>query len=359
MKHKFLLFLFLVILFIILTALQAQNHVEKSYQTLHLIKTIPAPGPNCQGLTWDGQYLWVSDIVNDSIYQIDTADGRVIHKIPTTPTNHLFEGLAWDGEYLWASHYESFTLKNPRISKIDPVTGNVLANIIPFSSTCWPHGIAWDGQYLWVNDLNYKKIRKIDPYTGIGLDSIICPGNNGSVGLAWFNNYLFTGDFNTDSIYQINPITKKVVNQWLCPYTNPRDMEFDGEYFWFVAYEVAKIYKMRLIITELNDDDLGLNYEFVLYQNYPNPFNSSTKIRFEIPEAVSPLLGGARGGFVSLKVYDLLGNEVATLIDEYKSAGSYEVEFDAAQTNSRCSGVYFYQLKVGNFIQTKKMILLQ
>ncbi|WP_304131345.1 T9SS type A sorting domain-containing protein [Ignavibacterium album] len=362
MRNKFYFILSLLLLFAGNFKIYSQITEENYQYTLEVIKTIPAPGPNCEGLTWDGNYLWVSDIVNDSIYRIDTSDGTIVHKIPTSPANHLFEGLAWDGNYLWASHYETITLSNPKITKIDPLSGNALWNIVPYSGTCWPHGIAWDGQYLWVNDFRSKKIRKIDPFSGIGLDSIPCPGNNGSIGLAWFNNHLFTGDFNTDSIYQIDPVTKQVVNQWACPYTNPRDMEFDGEYFWFVAYEIAKIYKMKLIITDVETQENLLVQDFYLYQNYPNPFNPSTMISWQSPV----------GSWQTIKVYDVLGNEVATLVDEYKPAGKYEVEFNLAQSAAAdipaiASGVYFYQLKIADpeinsgqgFIQTKKMILLR
>ncbi len=95
---------------------------------------------------------------------------------------------------------------------------------------------------------------------------------------------------------------------------------------------------------------------FNLEQNYPNPFNPTTKIKYSISNTRSPLPGGARGGLVTLKVYDVLGREVTTLINETKQAGNYEVEFNAATLPS---GVYFYQLKAGEFIQTKKMILLK
>jgi hypothetical protein len=100
--------------------------------------------------------------------------------------------------------------------------------------------------------------------------------------------------------------------------------------------------------------------EFYLSHNYPNPFNPSTTIRYAIPFAYSPLLGGAGGGYVTLKVYDALGNEVATLVDEYKPAGSYEVEFQSTVGNAQlASGIYFYQLKTGQYIDTKKMLLIR
>lgn len=94
--------------------------------------------------------------------------------------------------------------------------------------------------------------------------------------------------------------------------------------------------------------------EFKLYQNYPNPFNPGTRIRFTIPLSFGEGLG------VRLLVYDVLGNEVAALVNEYKSAGTYEVEFNPASSiNHSASGVYYYQLKAGNYTETKKMILLR
>jgi hypothetical protein len=99
--------------------------------------------------------------------------------------------------------------------------------------------------------------------------------------------------------------------------------------------------------------------QFVLYQNYPNPFNPKTKIKFVVPTppSSSPLKKGRNEvGFVTLKVYDILGNEVASLVNEQKPAGNYEVEFDGSNLSS---GVYFYQLKAGNFLETKKFVMLK
>lgn len=87
-------------------------------------------------------------------------------------------------------------------------------------------------------------------------------------------------------------------------------------------------------------------YSFLLFQNYPNPFNPSTTISFTIPNSE----------FVSLKVYDVLGKEVATLVNEEKLAGTYDVQFDATGFSS---GVYFYRLVSGENTMTKKMVLLR
>jgi len=86
--------------------------------------------------------------------------------------------------------------------------------------------------------------------------------------------------------------------------------------------------------------------EYKLEQNYPNPFNPSTKIRYQVSSITA----------VSLKVYDILGNEIATLVNEKKEPGYYEVEFNASQF---ASGVYIYRLQTGNFVSTKKMMVLK
>jgi len=110
------------------------------------------------------------------------------------------------------------------------------------------------------------------------------------------------------------------------------------------------------------EDNISLS-EFTLEQNYPNPFNPSTKISWQ----------SAVGSWQTLKVYDILGNEVATLVNEYRPAGKYEIEFDSHSGLSGIkelpSGVYFYQLlvsalqskdgKAGNLVQTRKMVLLK
>jgi hypothetical protein len=94
--------------------------------------------------------------------------------------------------------------------------------------------------------------------------------------------------------------------------------------------------------------------EFSLSQNYPNPFNPSTKIKFEIP--LSPLSERGVGGFVTLKIYDLLGREVATLVNEQLQPGKYEVDFDGTNYPS---GVYIYRLQSDTFTDSRKMILLK
>ena len=81
--------------------------------------------------------------------------------------------------------------------------------------------------------------------------------------------------------------------------------------------------------------------------NYPNPFNPSTRISYSLPNS----------GYVSLKVYDILGREIETIVNEFQKAGTYAAHFDASNL---ASGIYFYELQVGNeFVETKKMLLMR
>jgi hypothetical protein len=95
-----------------------------------------------------------------------------------------------------------------------------------------------------------------------------------------------------------------------------------------------------------DENTLQAPISFNLYQNYPNPFNPSTIIKYAI----------ASRQFVTLKVYDILGTEIATLVNQEKPAGNYEVNFNASNLPS---GVYIYKMKAGEYVETRKMVLLK
>ncbi len=112
-------------------------------------------------------------------------------------------------------------------------------------------------------------------------------------------------------------------------------------------------------VTGINENvSPNIPYSFVLEQNYPNPFNPTTKLRYSIPflQMGHPDKSGQVAPSVQLRVFDILGKEVATLVNKEQQPGNYEVEFNASNLSS---GVYFYKLQAGNFIQTKKMLLLK
>jgi hypothetical protein len=126
---------------------------------------------------------------------------------------------------------------------------------------------------------------------------------------------------------------------------NPSSIDFivhifsNGHFFWSDSFTVS-------VPTGIAENEANLPLEYALTQNYPNPFNPSTKIKYSIPQSSN----------VVIKVFDILGNEIETLVNEEKSIGNYEVQFDATNLPS---AIYFYQLQAGNFVETKKMVLLR
>ncbi len=103
---------------------------------------------------------------------------------------------------------------------------------------------------------------------------------------------------------------------------------------------------VTVVTTGIDGRENSLPKTYALSQNYPNPFNPTTKIDYQLPKS----------GYVSLRVYDVLGNEVATLVDGQKEAGSYTVGLNAGNLSS---GTYFYKLQAGEYSTTKKLVLLK
>jgi len=134
------------------------------------VHSVPAPGTNAEGLTWDGTGLWNSDIDDDMIYRLDPVSGAVLAAFPSPAL--LVEGLAFDGTSLWAADAEGF------IYQLDPADGAVVGSF-PFQG--WPQGMTFDGHHLWVNDFAAKQLHKIDPVTGTVTDSV--PTTLASIGM--------------------------------------------------------------------------------------------------------------------------------------------------------------------------------
>ncbi len=222
---------------------------------------------------------------------------------------------------------------------------------------------------------------KLNSWIPVELNSFTASIMESSVELNWTTA---TETNNKGFEIQRREISNNQLSEWISlGFVNGKGTSTDINHYSFTdEYLTNGVYHFRL---KQIDYDGSFTYsdfveaqitspdEFVLYQNYPNPFNPSTKIKYTIPTtpASLPLLTkeGIEGRFVTLKVYDLLGREVATLVNEEQTAGNYEVEFNIARGTNRAitSGIYFYQIKVYNsstgsgqsIIQTKKMILLK
>jgi len=179
---------------------------------------------------------------------------------------------------------------------------------------------------------------------------------NPATGLLWVSN-----DARGDSIYGnltwygYDTTTGTFADSFAMPVTGqadefPRGLDFspDGNIAYVGLFGTAfnKIYKFVNTTVDVKEIGNKIPNNFELAQNYPNPFNPTTVINFSIPSSDN----------VTLKVYDMLGREVATLLNETKAAGSYAVSFDASQLSS---GTYVYTLTAGNFVSSKKMMLIK
>ena len=158
----------------------------------------------------------------------------------------------------------------------------------------------------------------------------------------------YVSSWHTDKVYRYDENFANPPEEIAGGYTAPGDIYFNKQDNILVVpdFFTHSVDFIPITYTEVGDVDYLPN-DFRLMQNYPNPFNPSTKIEYRTRNS----------GHIEIKVYNVLGHEVATLVNEEKPAGKYEVEFSA--TGDLTSGVYFYQLKAGYYIETKKMLLIK
>lgn len=171
---------------------------------------------------------------------------------------------------------------------------------------------------------------------------------------------------NTNPVFFTMPIQIKVIrlgkpDTLITIFNNQQTQEYDiviNGQIYTIIFDPDNFILKDLNVTAVDNDEVYAPYKFSLEQNYPNPFNSNTKIRFTIPLSTDYSLLQK----VTLKVYDVLGNEVATLVNEMKPAGTYEVNFSIGSfgdASKISSGIYYYRLQAGAFVETKKMIFIK
>jgi hypothetical protein len=242
-----------------------------------------------------------------------------------------------------------------------PPIFNVQINFFPTIDTAWVFG-GCTGPDLITHNLVSTSERDsitIEPGPSSALFYYDSTGNTVPV-----DKYYFTVD---------DPLNQYDYELWFQPKSwppfDPILIPFDSVfYFQQNSFDIKLIVKQNDVaidsLSQLFRADWGLSVDdnrpvpetFSLSQNYPNPFNPSTKIKFTIPSVETHRNASLP---VTLKVYDVLGNEIATLVNEEKQPGTYEVEFNPASSINPTSGIYFYQLKADNYIDTKKMVLIK
>jgi hypothetical protein len=176
------------------------------------------------------------------------------------------------------------------------------------------------------------------------VDNAVYAIQHGEMGPPWIN-----------SKGRLFRIQNGVVDTLLSEMPRPAGMVFNSNGDLFITtLQDDNVLKISNLPVGVEDENVFVADDFSLEQNYPNPFNPSTTIRYTISSVIASATKQSQ--MVTLKVYDVIGNEVSTLVNEEKSAGSYEVKFNASELSS---GIYFYKLQAGSLIETKKMILLR
>jgi len=256
-------------------------------------------------LTYLNGILWASGGYGDpsgaggvpGIFRFDMSGSSSSFQLPADTAINLGRWLTSDGQNLYASvllenGYGIVKFIPDQVSEISPSL--FIALDIPVESLCYGDGYLWAG---------ISKLHRVDPANGNILED-----------------------------YNIPPWAAEVyLNNMLWCYDEDKN--------------VLEAYSLEAAGVD-NENENRLLSSYSLSQNYPNPFNPSTVISYQVPEE----------GMVTLKIYDILGNEVKTLVEENKSVGSYKVNFDASEL---AGGVYIYRLTAGAFSSSKKMLLIK
>ncbi len=233
-----ILFIFLSIFSSIALAYHFGLFVERKPLSSHLLKiegSFYGIGRSPRGLTWDGEYLWVSFPDKRAICQIDPSNGRIVqtfHNVVQMPW-----GLAWDGEHLWVSD-----VYTARLYEVDPKTGSIVSSLT-VGGLIYPTGLAYDGKYLWVSDSHYSKIMKINITAGKILSSI---PKRSITGMAWEANgqgYLWISVTENLQIQKIDSTTGKIIKICYSPSSSPAGLAWDGDHLWIGDIGNGKIYE--------------------------------------------------------------------------------------------------------------------
>jgi hypothetical protein len=250
-------------------------------------------------------------------------------------------------------------LSSPEISRDTSLSwgnrpGNGLGNAYPsiaasddgVLAVIWQKPEIANDEFVMLTNSDHESAYATDIYCSVS------PNN----GLSWSAPFKVAGTESESDVFPVIAKSIEITNdgKYIIHFMYMWDTEigvslFDGG---GSQTESAWIYKNfdisdQLITVGINDNDKPMKInDYSLSQNYPNPFNPSTRIEFRIQQSE----------FISLKVYDVLGNQITTLVNERKSAGTYQVEFDASYITS---GIYFYELIAGGFRQTNKMLFLK
>lgn len=219
----------------------------------------PAGWDNTADATWDGQSLWVSNVADTRIYQIDPSSGSVLSYVDA-PANNPY-GLACDGIDLYSADY-AHTSSYPDFLYTLTTSGGILNSWeVPDSPNAKPKGAAYDltTGHLWLADSNYDMIYELDPGDGSVISSFAAPGP-AVRGLTWYNGYVFALDDAQDLLYKLDTAGNIVGSASVAALGgDPEGLAFDGQYFWITDETALMIYQVDVDFMVLPIPDVKVN----------------------------------------------------------------------------------------------------
>jgi len=298
-----------------------------------VIRTFAPPSTSIDGLAFLSPYLYAMDYSLYQIYELDPLNGTILRTI--TPPVIIGGGIDGASGRLFASNFSS------AIFELRITDGSVVSSFTPTQNV---YGLAFTGERLFASN-PIVGIAEYDPNTGAYLGQFASVGFSALAGggggdASWLEESstevaIAAGDSATVQIRVIpSQIAVGSYHANIILLSNDPDSS------------VVRIPVTMDILTGIDEEDNTLPREFALHQNYPNPFNPATNIHYDLP----------RESKVSLTIFNVIGQEVTTLVNEVQTAGRYKLRWDA---RNLASGIYLYRLIAGEFVQTKKMMIVK
>jgi hypothetical protein len=285
--------------------------------------------------------LYVADI--SGLVTFNMMTDQKITTIPIAGMIELNDVAADTSGYLYVTDVGAGKVFRVRISDHSYTT--IVSGLIK------PNGILFDAlnnRVLFCQFVYHAPIKEIN-LEDLSVNTILTTSFTNFDGLAIDgNDNIYVSSWGTNSIYRYDNAFSLPAELVSSGHSGPADIFYNlrDNILAVPNYYSNRVDFITITIADVDEVYNWMPLTVTLSQNYPNPFNPSTKIKYQIPEL----------SFVTIKVHDVLGNEIITLINEEKTAGEYEVEFDATGLPN---GVFIYSIKTVNYTAAKKMVLLK
>lgn len=295
-------------------------------------------GDHTNGIGFGSGYVWACENAYDSIYKINPDDMQIISKFYYYGN---LDGLTYDGEYLWIGYFPA------SIHKID-TTGNLIDSW-PSPGADYSYGMAYDGQYIWHSDKDRRTIYKLDynnPTTII--DSFVVAWEPRD--LCWYRDHLWAvADWT--HVYELDPTNMNIINSWPTDRYYSSGLAIGGGYLWFgTSGDLGWLYKVDGVVGVEEASTPLTEPRVEILKVYPNPFRSTVSFSLSVPEPTK----------VDVRIFDPSGRLITNLFSGVPSTSMLSLHCNGKDNAGTLvtSGVYFVRAETKDRVVYKKIISL-